>query len=248
MKIFIFPNTTAQRYIDRLHKALANLQADNECSLNEEDCLRIFGNTDLVSFGVEDCEAIVSLGGDGTFLRAVQLALQNDKPVYGINCGRVGYLCRHNDHDDYDLSNLKCEEFALLEFENNGRTYYALNDVVAGKDYFGGTVELGLSVAGQRIYDFWGDGIIVSTPIGSTGYNRSAGGKILDACDRKLAITPVCPTDQNIRQLIVADDCTVTIDSLSSLYSSSVFADGQYAGVLDQLKVFLSKRKVKILK
>ena len=235
MKVFVYPNVTAKRYLEKLNGALERLEEKHECVMREEDSFKIFGD-DSRAGDIEGCEMVVSLGGDGTFLRAAQIALENNLPICGINCGRLGHLCRYRLEDEYDLDLGLVKNVPTLEFMLDGKKHYAINDVVVGKDYFGGTVELSVDVKGKESYCYLGDGLIVSTYLGSTGYTKSAGGITLSDDADNFVVTPICPTVET-PSFLVNDNDEVGVKLLSKNYTATIFVDGTEVGALTEILV-----------
>ena len=247
-KLFIYPNLTEERYISKVKKAIHILKEKGyECLLNKEDNLRLFNNADYIG-EASDCDLIVTLGGDGTFLRGSKLALSLDKPICGINCGDLGYLCTYQlkNIDKVDFESLKISKSSTIEFEYNNETYYALNEVVIGKDYFGGTIHLKYSIDDEE-YIFKGDGLIICTSTGSTGYNKSAGGSIFKD-DDKMEVTPICPNGDIVKPMIVDNEAVINVELINPKYTASIYVDGNLLGPLNKIAIKDSKRSVKILR
>ena len=248
-KVYIFPNLTEERYIEKVKKAISCLEEKGHvCILDRNDGFLLYGKDYQEKGKIDDCELIVALGGDGTFLRGCQLALKHDMPICGINCGNVGFLCACHlkEINDLDLDSLKEKKLSLLQFDYKDKTYAVLNEVVIGKDYFGGTVELEYDT-GSRKERFRGDGLIVCTATGSTAYNTSAGGKAFKEEEDLIGITPICPHTRNIHAFTTDEKRNVKITLINKKYSASIFADGILIGKLDEITVRLSERKVKVL-
>ncbi len=196
-----------------------------------------------------DCDLILSLGGDGTLLKAAQHAIEYDKPLAGINCGRLGYLCliRQEEVDLFDqaLETAELGEEVLLQCELNGKTHYAVNDIAAGKTSFGKTVDLSLTVNGRFRYMTRCDGLNVSTPVGSSAYNLSAFGPLLDDDTNTLVITPICSHTKDIHPLVVKDDSKITISVNRD--GAGIFADGEFIGsITDSVTVCKAEKKLKL--
>lgn len=249
-KLYIFPNLTEDRYIAKVKKALSALKDKSyHCILEKDDSLKLYGILPEGNEGIKDCDLIVTLGGDGTFLRGGKLAVEYDKPICGINCGDLGYLCACNlkEIDDVNLEELKERKLSLLEFEYDGRMYYAVNEVIVGKDYFGGAIQLEFAVNDHE-YFFKGDGLIVTTATGSTGYNLSAGGRQFKERSSRIGITPICPHDRNIKAFLTKRENIIKIRLRNPKYTAGVYADGMHIGQLDSLTVRNSKKKITVLK
>lgn len=197
-----------------------------------------------------DCDLILSLGGDGTLLKAAQHAIVHDKPLAGINCGRLGYLCllkqEEIDRFDEELKKARLNEKILLRCVMDGVEHYAANDVTAGKTSFGKTVDLSLAVDGRFRYMTRCDGLIVTTPVGSSAYNLAAFGPLLDDDTNTLTITPICSHTRDIHPLVVRDDKQITISVNRD--EAGIFADGEYIGsISDQITIGRADKKLKLL-
>ncbi len=152
----------------------------------------------------------ITVGGDGTLLRAARVATENDAPLLGINTGRLGFLTeldagdpRIDDLPELVERGLVVEERVALEAEYDGRTFFALNDVVVRKGDVSRIVPFGLSLDDEHIADIPADGICVATPTGSTAYFLSAGGSIISPRVDAFGIVPLLPHTLFSRPLIV---------------------------------------------
>ena len=249
MKLFVYPNIVSQRYIEKVKDVIAKLENKGlECYLSKDDIEILSFDDRYLIDDISKCDLILSLGGDGTFLRAARVALEYDMAICGINCGNLGYLCAYNydDVDDFNISSLKIKEYPLLECNNDGNLNYAVNDVVIGKDYFGGTISLKVDIDDELLYEYIGDGLIVSTPLGSTAYNHSAGGEIINTQDHKLAVTPICPFTKDIKSVVTDDDSIIKIKLMKQLYSASCYIDGIKIGSFNESKIRLSDKTVSV--
>jgi NAD+ kinase len=156
------------------------------------------------------CDACVTLGGDGTLLGVVAQAAEFAVPVFGINRGKLGFLANYPSENaaasllDVLRGDFQVSSRALLECSpvDGGRRVLALNDVVISAGSFAHMVRLRVLVDGVFVNSFLCDKLIVTTPTGSTAYNLSAGGPLLDPAAAAFAITPVCPHTLSNRSLI----------------------------------------------
>ena len=166
-----------------------------------------------------DVDCILVLGGDGTMLRAARENAGNDAPVLGINLGTLGYLAEIEKTNwkaaltDLINGNFEIEQRMMLSgtIDKSG-TDNALNDIAITR--FGALqiVPYDVYVNDQYLNTFRADGIIVSTPTGSTGYNMSAGGPIVEPSAQLILMTPICPHTLNTRSIILAADDIITIE------------------------------------
>lgn len=241
-RLYIYPNLTEERYINKARHVIDFLNNKGyECIFRKQDSLIIY-DKEIEFSDIDNFDVVVSLGGDGTYLRAAKFAIERSKPICGINCGNVGYLCTFNinDLDEIDFNNLIEKEKSLLEFEYDNKKYYSVNEVVIGKDYFGGTVELEYMV--KDSVRFKGDGLIICTNTGSTGYNLSAGGEIFK--DELIGITPICAHSRSVDPIYVNSDSLVKVILHNKKYSASIYSDGVLVGSFDELDIKYSDKKL----
>lgn len=174
--------------------------------------------------------AIVA-GGDGTLLRAARYYAQFFIPVFGINLGRLGFLAQSSPNEIKNSiqkiinGDYKCEDRIMLS-ANPGRLS-ALNDIVIKSDAFSRTARMFVSVNGDKICDYIADGLIISTPTGSTAYNISAGGPILVPRLNAFIIVPICPHSLNARPLVIPSNEKIEITSADNTRRLKMSADGQ---------------------
>ncbi|MGN0014730.1 MAG: NAD(+)/NADH kinase [Candidatus Gastranaerophilaceae bacterium] len=174
--------------------------------------------------------AIVA-GGDGTLLRAARYYARFSVPVFGINLGRLGFLAQSSPNEIKKSihqileGNYNCEERIMLS-ASPGRLS-ALNDIVIKSDNFSRTARMFVSVNGNCICDYIADGLIISTPTGSTAYNMSAGGPILVPRLNAFIIVPICPHSLNARALVIPSNEKIEITSADNTRRLKMSADGQ---------------------
>jgi NAD+ kinase len=184
-------------------------------------------STDDLIRGLADSEALVVLGGDGTFLRAARALAKVDVPVLGINSGRIGFLSKvEPDTLEQTLENLLAENFEIeprmmLEAvltraahpdssAASGR-FAALNDAAIVRGAEARVLHLEVDVDDSHLATYVADGVIVATPTGSTAYSFSAGGPILDPTARNLIVTPVAAYLSSIRSVVVGSSHSVRV-------------------------------------
>jgi len=183
------------------------------------------------------CDLVVVLGGDGTIL-SVARRYAGGPPILGVNLGRFGYLTEVPREDLYPVllelftGEHLLEERSLLEIRleragGSGLSYLALNDAVIAKTALSRIIELHVSVDGRFVCRYRADGLVVSTPTGSTAYNLSAGGPILHPQLPVTVLTPICPHTLTLRPLVIPD--TSELEVLLETPSESVYltVDGQ---------------------
>ena len=169
---------------------------------------------------ITDCDFILSVGGDGTFLSASALSVRNDVPIVGVNAGRVGFLSENRPEDvakaliegDYAIEERTVLKVSLegVASEDAERFWpYAFNEFTVHRS---GAAMLGIDVDidGISLPTYWADGLIVSTSSGSTAYSLSAGGPIVLPGSKVLILTPIAPHNLNIRPLIVPASANIS--------------------------------------
>ena len=249
MKLYICANGFTDDQLDQAKQCIEKLKSGHECSLPIGLGRKLFDVSYVPAFEPEEADLIVSLGGDGALLRAARAAIEADRPLIGINSGRLGYLCvmsfEQIDSFDEVIAKAKTRKAFLLELSMEDRQAYALNDIIIAKRNFGKTVDLKVSIEGCRDMDIRGDGVIICTPIGSTAYNLSAGGPILDYEADVFALTPICAHNRDTHALVADGNKTVTVSVNHE--SALVYADGQLIGETNEdVKIIRSKRALEL--
>jgi len=185
-----------------------------------------------------DADLLVVLGGDGTMLRALKHSLDTGAPVLGVNFGRVGFLTALDDAElEPGLARVFAGEYTVvelptLEIELGGRLHTAVNDCVATSSTIGRMVLLGWSVGGEDLGTLSCDGVIVSTPSGSTAYNLSNGGPVLVWGLDAMVVTFIAPHSLNARPLVVPRSSDVVVENKTIDVPLTVLADGHEIGKL----------------
>jgi NAD+ kinase len=162
-------------------------------------------------------DALVVLGGDGTFLRAVRAVAEVDVPILGINLGKVGFLSKAEAGDlDAVLARIQAGEYQIDErmalegvILRDGRPiddlrHVALNDIVVARGSLARVCRLDVAIDDSHLATFIADGLVISSPTGSTGYSFSAGGPIVDPVSRNLVVTPIAAYLSAIRSVVVS--------------------------------------------
>jgi NAD+ kinase len=181
-------------------------------------------------------ELLVSLGGDGTMLRAMRLADGQRAPVLGVNLGKLGFLAEVDVPElPGALSAIDAHEFSVearlaVDATLAGRTVTAFNDVAVVRVPGDGSAVVAVNVAGHPFVSYAADAIIVATPTGSTAYSFSAGGPITSPAVEALLVTPAAPHSAYSRGVVLSIQDTVALDILPSSGRLAVEVDGQVAG------------------
>ncbi|MDD5134823.1 MAG: NAD(+)/NADH kinase [Phycisphaerae bacterium] len=199
---------------------------------------------DCIDNVIKDADFAVVFGGDGTILSAARDLSSRSVPVIGVNVGRLGFLAEFSVDDIKKLFGRLVTDPSLIEkrmmlkctVANKGKeklSSTAINEVVinAGPDYK--MVDLKMTVRGQGLADCISDGVIISTPTGSTAYNLSAGGPILSANLSAIVITPICPHTLSFRPIVISADSKVEIIPQRINKGTNVMLDGQILSPLE---------------
>ena len=178
-------------------------------------------------------DIVVALGGDGTILRAANLVGAAEKPILGVNLGRLGFLAGAAPEELREsLGRLRRGEYQLeermaLEAEIGGRTFFALNEFVFEKAVLARLVQVKSWISETPFSSFFGNGIIVSTPTGSTSYSLSAGGPIVHPDLRAFIVTPICAHSLSLRPAVVPGSQSITVQVIAEHTDIMVTADGK---------------------
>jgi NAD+ kinase len=176
----------------------------------------------------------ISIGGDGTFLETVSFVRDKNIPIAGINSGRLGFLATISKEnideaiDDLLNNNFEIEKRTLIELKSKGKLFkdfnYALNEFTIQKTYSSSMIKIDVKVDDEYLNSYWSDGLIISTPTGSTAYSLSAGGPIVVPNSKNLIITPISPHNLTARPLILSDDkqLSVTVSGRSNIFLASL--------------------------
>ncbi|WP_026497214.1 NAD(+)/NADH kinase [Butyrivibrio sp. WCD3002] len=170
-----------------------------------------------------DAEICVVLGGDGTMLQAAANVIDKNIPIIGVNLGRIGYLAEVDIDDarnamdrllanDFEIEERMMLKGVLLQGEDAGKVNHALNDIVIARCSSIQVLNFNIFVNNMPLTQYQADGIILSSPTGSTGYNMSAGGPIVDPSAQILLLTPICPHTINARTIVLSEHDKVTVE------------------------------------
>ena len=194
-------------------------------------------------------DLVIVLGGDGTLLSIAHLAAQREVPVLGVNLGRLGFLTEVPIDEFYvtlDSFLARQEEVIsprlLLESGCRGKSYYCLNDVVINKGAVARMIQIGVWIDEKEIVALKADGLIVSTPTGSTAYSLSAGGPIVQPHVPALVLSPICPHTLSFRPMVVASSSRIRLQLLTAGEEVYLTLDGQRGVTLGKNDVIEVKK------
>jgi NAD+ kinase len=201
---------------------------------------------------------MITIGGDGTLLRSVSYVRDLEIPIIGINTGRLGFLATLNQ----DLLKSKLEKIIKGEFKVENRALLkvmiddvkeknefaiALNEITVGRKNTTSMIKIKTNLDGEFLNSYWADGLIVSTPTGSTGYSLSCGGPIMSPLSQTLALTPIAPHNLNARPIIIPDNTKIelTVSGREDFHLLSL--DSRIISVKNGNSIIIKKANFKIM-
>jgi len=190
---------------------------------------------------------VMSVGGDGTILRSVNKIGDLSIPIVGLNKGRLGFLANSSlDNAQQVINGLKNNEYnisnrSIIQVEFEGEKKYALNEVTVSRKNTTSLITIEAKLDGQYLNTYWADGLIVSTPTGSTGYSLSCGGPIVLPESKNLVLTPIAPHNLNARPLVISDDKKVEISVNGREDEYLISVDSNIYSISTNLKINLQK-------
>lgn len=201
---------------------------------------------------INDVDIVFVVGGDGTILRAVKKIIQYDKPILGINAGRLGFLSNIEGEDICTIKKLftegcRVEKRNVFDVKIKDKTVYAVNDVYVTKTEPGKISELFVECDEREVCRYRADGILVATPNGSTAYSMSAGGPILDTNLNAIIMTPVCPHSLISCSIVFSPEKVISIGSSfnGGEKELDIVVDGEIVGKLkkgEKVNVMISEK------
>ena len=198
-----------------------------------------------------DVDFVISIGGDGTFLRAASMVGSKSTPIIGVNTGRLGFLADiHPDEIDHAIAEIAdghyaVEPHAVIMVEADGEIIegspFALNDIAVLKRDNAAMISVRTCINGEYLVTYQADGLIVSTPTGSTAYGLSNGGPIIVPDADILCLTPVAPHSLNVRPIVINDDSEITLEVESRSDNFLVAIDGRSEKLLESTRLTIRK-------
>jgi len=196
---------------------------------------RVFDN---FSKGDNEIDFLCSVGGDGTILETVSIVRDSGIPILAINTGRLGFLAGISSSEieeaiiAIEAGQYFLEARSILNLETSSNVFdfnYALNDFVIHKKETSSMIVVHTYLNGEFLNSYWSDGLIVSTPTGSTGYSLSCGGPIISPKSDSFVITPIAPHNLNVRPIVISDDVVISfeIEGRASSYLASLDSRSQ---------------------
>ena len=203
-------------------------------------------------------DILISIGGDGTILRAATLVRDSGIPILGINAGRLGFLATvKRENIERFLQIVMDREYTILprtllsvncfpENEAINDINFAMNEITVSRKDTASMITIEASLNGEYLNSYWADGLIISTPTGSTGYSMSCGGPILTPDVKSLVITPIAPHNLNARPLVIPDETEIQLKVSGREENYLVSLDSRIASIKNETILTIKKTPFKI--
>jgi len=195
----------------------------------------------------KDYDYVVSIGGDGTILRSADEIGKLSIPIIGLNKGRLGFLA-NSPVEAFDsiiekikASKFKISERSIIQVEFEGNIKNALNEISVSRKNTTSLITIDTKLDDQYLNTYWADGLIISTPTGSTGYSLSCGGPIIMPDSKNFVLTPIAPHNLNARPLVISDEKKIEISINGRESEYFVSADSKIFSVSIDSKIYISK-------
>lgn len=229
-------------HITHLLEILRRKEAQISISSEFYDFLRHHTRTDLGGLKVFEgnnfsADMVLSIGGDGTFLKAASRVGSKEIPILGINTGRLGFLAdispdqMEETFEEIYRGEYKAEARRVLKLTCNGQVLkgypYALNEIAVLKRDSSSMITIHAYINGELLNIYQADGLVISTPTGSTAYSLSVGGPILVPQSGTISLTAVAPHSLNVRPIVIRDDWEITLDVESRSHNFLIAVDGR---------------------
>ena len=268
MKLGIIPNTSKENVVQVVELLVNKLNnRDFECSFSLDfielvknnpffSTYKFLKNSELFS----ENDLIVSIGGDGTLLTSSYDGREFGTPMLGINFGKLGFLAEYEINnldrliDELEKGEYKIEERMTLCGECSDiykSSLFAINDIVIDKGHWPKMIDIELRIDDEYVSTFSADGIIISTPTGSTGYSLSVGGPVVNPIAKAITISPISPHTLTMRPLVIGDNQKITVLVKSDFNKVQVSCDGQRVEQYSSPKefsIYSSKTSIKLLR
>lgn len=266
MNVAVLPNLSrnrAQHYTVRLIERLRGFDFSILMQSRLRENFPSFGIRFFDDFDemIRSCDLMVALGGDGTIIHSAHHAAAFDKPILGVNVGRLGFLAELETDEFDELDKLaegkyRIEKRMMLEirYMENGleKTCTALNDAVISRGALSPMPDFRVHFNDQTVCDYRGDGLIIATPTGSTAYSLSAGGPVIDPQLSCILLSPVCSHSLLTRPVVFGPDARLSVQTLFRSESEAYLTmDGEISARVDpsrMIEFYRSPKTVGIIR
>jgi NAD+ kinase len=206
----------------------------------------------------QNCNILISIGGDGTILKAATLVKDSGIPIMGINAGRLGFLANvAKQNISYFLEKIIINDFYLSErsvlclqtnpsFSEIENLNFALNEITVSRKDTASMIRIEAYLNDEYLNSYWADGLIIATPTGSTGYSLSCGGPVIMPTTQSLVITPIAPHNLNARPFIIPDDMEIKLIVSGREMQHLVSLDSRILIIPNNVELTIKKTNFKI--
>lgn len=217
-KFLIVANTYKDINLNLSNKISKYLSGKNATSVIVSDVVKHYDGIQIKKEFIDGVQAVIVLGGDGTMLRAAHGIDIHNLPLLGINLGTLGFLTEIEESNVYKAldkllnDDFRIEKRMMIEGRVRDKVYHSLNDIVISRAGFSRIIGLNIYVNDQLLDTYEADGVIVSTPTGSTGYNLSAGGPIVSPKSKVIVVTPISPHSLTAKSIVFDSSDKIRIE------------------------------------
>ena len=257
MKFFIMMNSSQNSAVE-CAELTASILLEKGCDVYASESNRdlfsegvIFGKTEEI---IKNCDMLLCIGGDGTFIHSSEFAFNNDIPILGINKGRLGYLTQIETNELEDRIDMLLKghysivKRMLLSTRINAhsfrKTFYSLNEIVVRSSLPYKMVDIEASCDGIPFLSYYADGVMAATPTGSTGYSFSSGGPIVEPNVDSITVTPIAPHSMNSRSILFGADRIIRFSEPDGYPNQSllIISDGKtFCECDDLIEIIITK-------
>ena len=254
MKFAIYTKLDPQENNDHIFSVLKSLQKHNiDFDIDGDSFdLLLNGLNSKTNFNrikklTKEYDYVVSIGGDGTILRSADEIGKLSIPIIGLNKGRLGFLANSPVEvfdsliDKIQASKFKISERSIIQVEFEGNIKSSLNVISVSRKNTTSLITIDTKLDNQYLNTYWADGLIISTPTGSTGYSLSCGGPIIMPDSKNFVLTPIAPHNLNARPLVISDEKKIEISINGRESEYFVSADSKIFSVSIDSKLNISK-------
>ncbi len=260
--VFIWPNTGKENMVSAVVRLCELMERCSMQVILPHESLVLGLPQDNIQYispeeGVRLCDIVLSLGGDGTILHIAELAAHASKPMIGVNLGHIGFITELEYSEIEQIEHvfsgnytLDCRMMLDLSVEREGTCIHrqtALNDIILTKSNPFRVIHVDIQAGGVPATSFLGDGVVIATPTGSTGYSLSAGGAILEPAAENIVITPICAHNFYAKPMVFSPEREIIIAATGPDGSGvGISADGRSCiNLLPSDRVVIRKSNVK---
>ncbi|UOY07680.1 NAD kinase [Muricauda sp. SCSIO 64092] len=262
MKVAIYGQVLQEHDVVHVHSLLDALKEEGAFIAIEKEFLALLNSHTKIgafpSFTQENgldssFDLFVSFGGDGTMLRAITYIGHLRIPIVGVNTGRLGFLSTFKKEDvrklvtEFVAGNFTLEERSLVEIctDSNigefGELNFALNEITVSRKDTTSMITVETFLNDEYLTSYWADGLIVSTPTGSTGYSLSCGGPVMAPTAKSLVLTPIAPHNLNARPFVISDDTKIRLKVSGREEHHLVSLDSRIATIPNGKEIIIQK-------